>query len=69
MLSKLPYNRDASTDLPTVIAELAGGSAVCSGRPDGVAPWVPAEEATPSARAGAPSRRAAAAVLDGGRPR
>ena len=26
MLSKLPYNRDASTDLPTVIAELTGGS-------------------------------------------
>ena len=24
MLSKLPYNRDASTDLPTVIAELTG---------------------------------------------
>ena len=26
LLSRLPYNRDASTDLPTVIAALTGGS-------------------------------------------
>ena len=26
LLSRLPYHRDAGTDLPTVIAELTGGS-------------------------------------------